>query len=151
MGEDGLACSKWPQGSHFPQCSNSIGSLVAICPLWAKVSETHCGHHGLEEIWQIQKTDPARFSPLRREYVAHWYCMSLAVKHTSGVFAGLSKSLVKFQKLAYVIIKLWDPKETINVISNLLSAVLNSRLKSFKSSLHVMLNRLKMWHFNSIT
>ncbi|CAB1446841.1 unnamed protein product [Pleuronectes platessa] len=32
MGEDGLACSKWPQGSHFPQCSNSPGSSLSICP-----------------------------------------------------------------------------------------------------------------------
>lgn len=63
MWKDGLACSKWPQGSHFPQCSHSPGSLVSICPLWAKAFETHCGHHGLEEIWQIQKTDPVSSSP----------------------------------------------------------------------------------------
>lgn len=100
MGEDGLVCSKWPQGSHFPQCSNSPGSLVSICPLWAKVSETHCGHHGLEEIWQIQKTDPVCFCPLREERVAHWYCMSLAAEDTSGFFGGLSNSLVKFQKIS---------------------------------------------------
>lgn len=70
MGEDGLACSKWPQGSHFSQCSNSPGSLVSICPLWAKVSETHCGHHGLEEIWQIQRSDPVCLSPSRGGRVA---------------------------------------------------------------------------------
>lgn len=100
MGEDGLACSKWPQGSHFPQCSNSPGSLVSICPLWAKVSQTHCGHHGLEEIWQIQKTDPVCLSPLRGERVARWYRMSLAFKDTSGVFGGLSTSLVEFHKVS---------------------------------------------------
>lgn len=90
MREDGLVRSKWPQGSHFPQCSNSPGSLVSICPLWAKVSETHCGHHGLEEIWQIQKTDPVCFSPLREERLAHWYCLSIAVKDTFGLFTALS-------------------------------------------------------------
>lgn len=80
MGRDGLACSKWPEGCHFPQCSTSPGTLVLICLLWAKVSETHCGHHGLEEIWQIQKSDPVCFSLLGEECAAHWYCMSLAVK-----------------------------------------------------------------------
>lgn len=107
-GRDGLVRSKWPQGSHFPQCSNSPGTLVLICLLWAKVSETHCGHHGLEEIWQIQKTDPVCFSLLREDCVVHWYCMSLAVWNTSGFFGRLSNPLVKSQEVwkSYTLIKL---------------------------------------------
>lgn len=29
---------------------------MSIRPLWARVFETHCGHGGLQEIWQIKKT-----------------------------------------------------------------------------------------------
>lgn len=93
MRQDGLASSKWPQGSHFRQCSNTPVSLVPICPLWAKATETHCGHHELEEIWQIQRTGPVCFSPGREEHVAHWYTISLTVEDTPTFFRGLSISV----------------------------------------------------------
>lgn len=147
-GRDGLACSKWPQGSHFPQCSNSPGTLVLICLLWAKVSETHCGHHGLEEIWQIQKTDPVCFSLERRmcgslilyelSCKKHFWFLWKAVKSISEVSEGLHSSLIL--KKSCTLIKLdefqifkvlseqsrFDTSETVDVIVNLLAAELIS-------------------------